>query len=102
MMPRKEFTVELFPNGQTFYAYDGELQKKNMAKTVGKYKVTYFDNGAEIWRHNEKLHREDGPAVEYKDGEKEWWLNNQSYREQEWKMNMREKKLKVLGIRKEQ
>ena len=27
------------------------------------------------------LHREDGPAVEYEDGYKEWWLNGKLHRE---------------------
>ncbi len=27
------------------------------------------------WYLNEKLHREDGPAVEYVNGFKAWWLN---------------------------
>ena len=28
-----------------------------------------------------KLHREDGPACEWADGTKEWWLNDQLHRE---------------------
>ena len=27
-----------------------------------------------------QLHREDGPAIEYADGVKEWWLNGQRHR----------------------
>jgi len=27
------------------------------------------------WYLNGKLHREDGPAVEYADGRREWWVN---------------------------
>jgi hypothetical protein len=27
------------------------------------------------------LHREDGPAIEYTDGDKEWWLNGKRHRE---------------------
>jgi hypothetical protein len=33
------------------------------------------------WYLNGKLHREDGPAVEYADGSKEWWINGQCHRE---------------------
>ena len=54
-------------------------------------------NGAKTWRHNGKIHREDGPAyegpfnkewwicgnrhredgpaIEWRDGTKEWWIN---------------------------
>lgn len=34
------------------------------------------------------LHREDGPAVEWENGDKEWWINGKLHREdgpaQEW------------------
>ena len=33
-----------------------------------------------MWLINDELHREDGPAVEFQDGDKQWWLNNKSYR----------------------
>lgn len=38
--------------------------------------------GNKFWR-NEKgqLHREDGPAIEYASGQKEWYLNGQCHRE---------------------
>jgi hypothetical protein len=39
-----------------------------------KNKVTYRNN-------KKQLHREDGPAVEYKDGDKEWWINGERHRE---------------------
>jgi len=38
-------------------------------------------NGTIEW-HNEagRLHREDGPAIEYANGTKEWWVNGQRHR----------------------
>ena len=33
-------------------------------------------NGTECWSISVYYHREDGPAVEYPDGSKEWWLND--------------------------
>ena len=33
--------------------------------------------GNKYWRLNDKLHREDGPAYEYADGSKEWWVGQQ-------------------------
>ena len=33
--------------------------------------------GDKHWYLNGKLHREDGPAVEYANGDKEWWLNDE-------------------------
>jgi len=34
-------------------------------------------NGDKRWYLNGKLHRTDGPAVEYSDGTKYWFLNNE-------------------------
>jgi hypothetical protein len=36
-------------------------------------------NGNKRWWLNGKVHREDGPAIEWKDGDKEWWLNGEEY-----------------------
>ena len=38
-------------------------------------------NGTKSWFLNDKLHREDGPAVEHSDGNKEWWLDGKRHRE---------------------
>ncbi len=32
-------------------------------------------NGTKYWYLNDQLHREDGPAIEYVGGSKEWYLN---------------------------
>lgn len=37
--------------------------------------------GVKEWRLNGKLHREDGPAVEYVSGHKEWYINGILHRE---------------------
>ena len=34
---------------------------------------------SKFWYKNGKLHREDGPAREWSDGYKEWWLEDQGY-----------------------
>ena len=38
-------------------------------------------NGTKWWFLNGQLHREDGPAIEYANGSKEWYLNGQLHRE---------------------
>ena len=38
-------------------------------------------NGTKRWYLNCKLHREDGPAVEYTDGYKAWYQDGKSHRE---------------------
>jgi antitoxin component YwqK of YwqJK toxin-antitoxin module len=38
-------------------------------------------DGTKAWYLNGKLHREDGPAIEYTDGTKKWYLNGELHRE---------------------
>ena len=42
---------------------------------MNKPEVKVDTDGNKHWFLNGKLHREDGPAVEYADGTKEWYLN---------------------------
>jgi hypothetical protein len=47
------------------------------------YKVTVDEEGTKRW-YNEKAvkyHREDGPAIEYSNGTKFWYLNGKRHRE---------------------
>ena len=46
-----------------------------------KYEVEVHPNGDKEWYLNGKLHREDGPAVEWDNGHKEWYLNGKLHRE---------------------
>jgi hypothetical protein len=40
-----------------------------------------YSNGNKEWWLSGQLHREDGPAIEYSNGNKQWWLNGQLHRE---------------------
>ena len=46
------------------------------------------NNGNKVWYKNCKLHREDGPACEYSNGSKFWFLNGIEYSEQEFNEKM--------------
>jgi len=37
-------------------------------------------NGAKFWYINGKKHRDDGPAIEFTNGHKEWWLNDKRHK----------------------
>ena len=50
-----------------------------MSKSI-TYEVT-VDQRATKWKLNGKLHREDGPAIEYAEGNKWWYLNGKLHRE---------------------
>ena len=40
-----------------------------------------FTNGDKWWYLNGKFHRKDGPAIEFADGSKKWYLNGELHRE---------------------
>ena len=46
-----------------------------------EYTVKVYPNGDKSWWLNDKLHREDGPAMEGADGNKFWHLNGKLHRE---------------------
>ena len=48
------------------------------------YEVRVYDNGTKYWYLNGKLHREDGPAIEWSSGNKAWYLNGKLLSEQEF------------------
>jgi hypothetical protein len=45
------------------------------------YTVTVYHDRTEWKNAAGQLHREDGPAIEYADGDKEWWINGECHRE---------------------
>ena len=48
-----------------------------------KYWVTVGDSGTTRWYKDAKgtvLHRTDGPAIEYTNGDKSWYMNDQRHR----------------------
>jgi len=49
-----------------------------MHASIETYDVMY---GVKIWRKNGEFHRENGPAIEYPDGDKVWYQYGQLHRE---------------------
>ena len=52
--------------------------------------------GAKFWYLDGKFHREDGPAIEYADGYKEWWLNG---KQATWEQVFRQAKNPEIELR---
>ena len=48
------------------------------------YQVTVSEYGTKYWYLNDKLHREDGPAIEWANGTKWWYLNGKELTEAEF------------------
>ena len=46
-----------------------------------EYKVKVYSDRTEWFNLEGKLHREDGPAVEWNDGDKEYYINGECHRE---------------------
>ena len=63
-----------------------------------EYTVRVYPNGNKSWVTNGKLHREDGPAIEWSDGVKEWYLNGKLLTEQEFNTRMNPKELTINQI----
>lgn len=63
-------------------------------------KIGYsVDNyGIKKWYGNGELHREDGPAVEYPDGRKSYWLKGKRYTKEEWLYKCTKSRLKKDGM----
>ena len=45
-----------------------------------EYTVQVHRNGTKFWLLNNRLHREDGPAIEWANGGKEYFLNGKRHR----------------------
>jgi len=50
-----------------------------------EYKVKVYDSGNKYWYLDGKLHREDGPAIEFSYGANEWYLYGKFLTEAEHK-----------------
>jgi hypothetical protein len=57
-----------------------------------------WSNGEKQWYLNGQIHREDGPAVEYPSGNKAWYLNGKKFTEQEFNQMTQSKELSVADI----
>jgi len=53
---------------------------KRVENIVGN---VFYNNGKDI-------HREDGPAIIWSNGDKEWWLNGKRYDPMEWLLKLHE------------
>lgn len=60
-----------------------EQQHKNISectKTISNTTTVVNRGGSKYWYVEDKLHREDGPAVEHLDGHREWYIDGLLHR----------------------
>jgi hypothetical protein len=75
--------------GNTFYYKDDKLHR-----TDGPA-IEYTD-GSKVWCINGEFHREDGPSIEWSHGTKGWYLNDVRYSEENYKIELRNLKLQRI------
>ena len=80
----KEQFIHINEAGSKFYFSDREM---NILHRDDGPAIEYAD-GSREWFLNGKLHREDGHAVEYADNSKEWYLNGEELTEEEFNARM--------------
>jgi hypothetical protein len=69
-----EYTVKVYPTGNKRWYLNDKLHREDGP-------AVEYPTGYKSWWLNGKRHREDGPAVEHADGDKSWWLNGKRHRE---------------------
>jgi hypothetical protein len=73
-MSYKEYTVKVFENETKFWYLNGKRHREDGP-------AVEYANGEKRWFLDNKRHREDGPAEEYANGDKVWYLNDERHRE---------------------
>ena len=68
------YEVNVYPGGDKFWYQHGKLHREDGPA------IEWVD-GSKEWYLNDKLHRVDGPACEYANGDKHWYLNGKRHRE---------------------
>ena len=70
--------------GKIVHAYDksvcSQITIEKLITLDELYNLTngkFRNNGDKYWYKNGELHREDGPAIEYGNGYKEWYINGE-------------------------
>jgi len=89
-----EYKVKVYEDGTKEWFLNGKLHR-----TDGP--AIEYANGNKHWYLNDKLHREDGPAFEWASGYKEWWLNGVSLTEQEFNNRTNVQELTIQELEKE-
>ena len=81
---QKEQFIRINKSGDKSYYFDRKMTIRHREDGPA---IEWHDGG-KMWYLNGKRHREDGPAVEYADGTKVWYLNDQFLTEEEFNARM--------------
>ena len=81
---QKEQFIHIYEDGDKFYYSDREMTIRHREDGP----AIEYSNGTKSWYLNGKRHREDGPAIENADGSKYWYLNDRRLLEEEFNARM--------------
>ena len=59
-------------------------ERKVKEREVIEYTVRVYANGTKYWHQKNRLHCEHGPAIEYANGSKAWYLDGKKLTKEEW------------------
>lgn len=71
-------------DGSKYYYLDDDNNIKYCIYHREDGPANEYANGDKAWYIYGKLHREDGPAIQYVNGNKYWYLNDVEYSFEEW------------------
>ena len=70
----KKYKIQVTKNSKEWYNLEGQLHREDGP-------AVEYKNGDKSYYMNGKRHREDGPAMEYVDGYKSYYINGNRHRE---------------------
>jgi len=73
-MEYETYEVQVYKRGTKFWYQNGKLHRKDGP-------AVEYVNGTKLWYKNGKCHRDDGPAKECVNGENHWYKNGELHRE---------------------
>ena len=78
MTDSNEPTMEIDDYGNKYWYLNGEEVTEEEVMSSKEEPIMEIDDyGNKVWKLNGKIHREDGPAIEFANGDK-WCLNEES------------------------
>ena len=82
----------------TKYEFSNRIEYRNKKGNLHRLDgpAREWIDGSKEWWLNGEYHREDGPAIEFSVGTKKWYLNGEYYTEQEWQQEIIKIKLERL------
>jgi hypothetical protein len=70
----------------TIIQYENRVEYRNGIERLHRSDgpAVEYNDGSNVWFFNGRLHRLDGPAIECYNGTKEYWIDGKVYSFEEW------------------